>query len=284
MRLDLRILAAATAVCAGAGGALLTQGDGPAPLIAAELAADTPVTVAPAPQLGAAPTALRAARAVLDGVGVPSGVAASRTASALEVLGPHVLRQSDPAALRTAFQAYFNYQVANPDRVRKPYLYFVDYGLDARTPRGYVFDMNALAVVEGPFTVAHGRGSAPTSSGIPTRFSNRHGSNATSLGLYLAQETYSFSGRFSGRTYRSVGLRLAGLSGAYNSAARTRGVVVHGAPYVTAAVAGRSEGCPAMEQARARRLLPRIANGGMVFHFSPRDRGWMERDPWINGG
>jgi hypothetical protein len=284
MRFDFRMVAAAAAVCTGIGGALLTQGDGPEPLIAAEVPADTPVAVSPAPPSGAAPTALRAARAVLDGVGVPSGVAASRTASALEVLGPHVSRQSDPAALRTAFLAYFNFQAANPDRVRKPYLYFVDYGLDARTPRGYVFDMNALAVVEGPFTVAHGRGSAPTASGIPTRFSNRHGSNATSLGLYLAQETYSFSGRSGGRTYRSVGLRLAGLSGAYNSAARTRGVVVHGAPYVTAALAGRSEGCPAMEQARASRLLPRIANGGMVFHFSPRDRGWLERDPWINRG
>ena len=57
-------------------------------------------------------------------------------------------------------------------------------------------------------------------------------------------------------------------------------MVVHGAPYVTATRAGRSEGCPAVDPARARRLIPKIANGGLVFLFSPRDRGWMSSDPW----
>ncbi|MDQ3309496.1 MAG: murein L,D-transpeptidase catalytic domain family protein, partial [Gemmatimonadota bacterium] len=74
------------------------------------------------------------------------------------------------------------------------------------------------------------------------------------------------------------------VSGKYNSAARARGVVVHGAPYVTAALAGRSEGCPAVEQARARKLIPQIANGGMVFLFSPLDRTWMVEDRWAGPG
>ncbi|HLL82265.1 MAG TPA: murein L,D-transpeptidase catalytic domain family protein, partial [Longimicrobium sp.] len=113
------------------------------------------------------------------------------------------------------------------------------------------------------------------------RFSNRHGSNATSLGLFLAQETYSFSGSNNGSRYRSVGLRLSGLSGVFNSTARQRGVVVHGAPYVTRLRAGRSEGCPALEQSRASWLLPRLANGSLVFLFSPLDRNWMRRDPWV---
>jgi hypothetical protein len=201
--------------------------------------------------------------------------------NAVSALVGRVARQSHPEALRYAFEAYFNYRAAHPEQVRKPYLYFVDYGLDSRTPRGYVFDMDALTVVEGPFTVAHGRGSTVPNEDVPVRFSNRNGSNATSLGLYLAQETYSFSGKSAGRHYRSVGLRLRGLSGEFNSAARSRGVVVHGAPYVTAQRAGRSEGCPAMEQDRAQRLLPKIANGGMVFHFSPRDPSWLQEEPWI---
>ena len=46
-------------------------------------------------------------------------------------------------------------------------------------------------------------------------------------------------------------------------------MVAHGAPYVSAAKAGRSEGCPAMEQGRAQRVLPELANGGMVYLFSP---------------
>jgi hypothetical protein len=206
-----------------------------------------------------------------------------RASAALDALARHVTRRSHPDALRLAFHAYFNYQASHPERVRKPYLYFVDYGLDSSTPRGYVFDMRSLTVVDGPFTVAHGRGSANGREGIPTSFSNTNKSAATSLGLYLAQETYAFSGRASGQRYRSIGLRLNGVSGRFNSAARARGVVAHGAPYVTPNGAGRSEGCPAMEEARAQRLLPRLANGGMVFLFSPQDPEWLRSDPWFRG-
>jgi hypothetical protein len=284
MRNDLRMLAAGAVLTGALAGALKGSMANDALAAAATAAIADTIPVArvtpPAPR----PAALQAARGVLDGFGIASGAERTRVQTALAALTPQVERQSDASALRVAFQAYFNYQAAHPDRVRKPYLYFVDYGLDARTPRGYVFDMQAMAVVEGPFMVAHGRGSAPTANGIPTRFSNRQGSNSTSLGLYLAQETYGFRGTSGGRAYSSVGLRLAGVSGSFNGAARARGVVAHGAPYVSASLAGRSEGCPAMEQARARRLLPRLANGGMVFHFSPRDTEWLRRDPWINRG
>ena len=205
-----------------------------------------------------------------------------RSAAALAVMERRVARLSHPDALHLAFQAYWNYRDAHPEQVRNPYLYFVDYGLDSREPRGYVFDMDALEVVEGPFTVAHGRGSAQGAHGIPTRFTNIQNSATTSLGLYLAQETYAFSGTSSGKRYRSIGLRLRGVSGRFNSAARKRGIVVHGAPYVTPSAAGRSEGCPAMEPERAERLIPLIANGGMVFHFSPADASWMREDPWMS--
>jgi hypothetical protein len=203
--------------------------------------------------------------------------------AALDVLMKHVRRQSHPDALRLAFQAYHNFRAAHPEQVRKPYLYFVDYGLDSRTPRGYVFDMRALKLVDGPFTVAHGRGSSVARDGVPTRFTNIRDSATSSLGLYLAQETYAFSGTSGGQRYRSTGLRLHGLSDRFNGAARARGIVVHGAPYVTSQHAGRSEGCPAMEESRAQELIPRISNGGLVFLFSPSDAGWMREDPWLRG-
>lgn len=208
-------------------------------------------------------------------------VVVRREDAALATLERRVQRKSHPDALRLAVEAYWSYRNAHPDEVRKPYLYYVDYGLDSRTPRGYVFDMDALEVVEGPFPVAHGRGSARGLHGVPMRFTNIKDSNTTSLGLYLAEETYSFRGTASGRRYRSIGLRLKGVSGRFNDAARERGIVVHGAPYVTPEQAGRSEGCPAMEPERAERLIPLIAEGGMVFHFSPYDPRWMEEDPWV---
>ena len=270
---------ASGAFIAGACGALLNDAE---PAIARSAAPVAAAPVAATPPAGAR-AVMKTARAVLNGVGVESAVEKTQVQRALDALAGSVRKQSDPKALRMAFQAYYNYKAANPRDVKKPYLYFVDYGLTSTTPRGYVFDMQTLKVVDGPFMVAHGRGSAAPSSGVPTRFSNRQGSNSTSLGLYLAQETYGFNGKAGGKRYTSVGLRMKGLSGKFNSSARARGVVAHGAPYVTATRAGRSEGCPALEQGRARKLLPQIANGGLVFLFSPLDETWMEQDPWAAG-
>ncbi|MDQ2891453.1 MAG: murein L,D-transpeptidase catalytic domain family protein [Gemmatimonadota bacterium] len=218
--------------------------------------------------------------------GSSATVAAPREADvhaslALDVLASRVRQLSHPDALRDAFRSYFTFAAGHPDAVRKPFLYFVDYGLSSTTPRGYVFDMSALTIVDGPFMVAEGRGSAASARGIPTRFSNSFGAATTSLGLYVAQELYNFTGHAGGAAYHSIGLRLAGVSGGFNSNARARGVVAHGAPYVTATRAGRSEGCPAMDPVRARTLLPKLASGGLVFLFAP-DSNWMAHDPWLS--
>jgi hypothetical protein len=204
---------------------------------------------------------------------------AGLTRSALSAFTGAVTQLSRPEALESAFRSYFAYRAAHPDEVRKPLLYFVDYGLPNTAKRGYVFDMEQLKVVDGPFTVAAGRGSA-AKDGVPTRFSNASGSYATSLGLYVAKSIYGFTGKSAGQHYSSVGLRLMGVSTGFNDKAFARGVVAHGAPYVTPSKAGRSEGCPAMEPDRAQRLLPKLADGGMVFLFAP-DQNWMSRDPWL---
>ncbi|MDQ6689329.1 MAG: murein L,D-transpeptidase catalytic domain family protein [Gemmatimonadota bacterium] len=210
----------------------------------------------------------------------PVSALLARSSAAVRALAAAVRPLSHPKALETAFRSYFAYLAAHPGEVKKPVLYFVDYGLPSTEPRGYVFDMQALKILEGPFAVAHGRGSSRTQYGVPTRFSNAPGSAATSLGLYLAENTYDFHGHTGGRSYSSIGLRLRGVSESFNDNALARGVVAHGAPYVTADRAGRSEGCPAMEQDRAQRVLPELADGGMVFLFAP-DQRWMAYDPWV---
>ncbi len=204
----------------------------------------------------------------------------SHVALALNAFQGVAQNLSNSSALEDAFKSYFAYKTAHPDQVRKPLLYFVDYGLPSTAKRGYVFDMEAMKIVDGPFTVAHGRGSSSPTGKLPTRFSNASGSAATSLGLYVAQELYRFTGHTAGQAYASVGLRLQGVSGSWNSNARARGVVAHGAPYVTSTKAGRSEGCPAMEQNRAQKLLPELANGGLVFLYAPNSQ-WEETDPWV---
>jgi hypothetical protein len=281
MRSSLHLFSAAV-VSVAIGGALPSESpssEPPAVSLHASMAGDAALASA----FTAAPAGAAAANAVSTVAVSARGSRAARVQRALHELVSSVTYQSHPLALRYAFEAYYSYRSAHPDKVRKPYLYFVDFGLDSRTPRGYVFDMDALRLVDGPFTVAHGRGSGGK-DGVPTRFSNRPRSSATSLGLFVTQESYGFVGHDSGRPYRSIGLRLAGVSGGFNDAAHSRGVVVHGAPYVTAAGAGRSQGCPAMEPERAWKLIPRISGGGVVFLFSPNDPNWMAGDPWTHGG
>jgi L,D-transpeptidase-like protein len=223
-------------------------------------------------------------RKAADSAAAPSAPASGElsrvTSAALAALSGAVRPLSRPEALQNAFRGYFAFKSAHPSEVRKPYLYFVDYGLPSTEARGYVFDMDSLRIVDGPFTVAHGRGSAADKAGVPTRFSNASGSNATSLGLYVAKALYDFHGKSAGHSYTSVGLRLMGVSEGFNDNALARGVVAHGAPYVTSSKAGRSEGCPAMEPTRAERLLPKLAEGGMVFLFAP-DQRWLSSDPWV---
>jgi hypothetical protein len=243
--------------------------------------AAAPVAAAPSRPLSAALAVRGPVATYVTGGSARDDRAAGRSAELVAALGAlehAVASRSHPRALEDAFRSYYAYRAAHPDGTN-PYLYFVDYGLPSTRPRGYVFDMAALRLVEGPFMVAHGRGSA-AEGGVPRRFSNAFGSASTSLGLYVAQELYAFSGTANGRRYRSVGLRLAGLSGGFNSNARARGVVAHGAPYVTPGRAGRSEGCPAVEPDRARRILPKLARGGLVFLFAP-DARWMAADPWL---
>ncbi len=251
---------------------------GPALRAASLLVASRPATVS-----SAISSAISAAMTRPAGPASHASAAQARADGALDVLASRVRQLSHPDALRDAFQSYFAFDAAHPDQVRKPYLYFVDYGLSSSTPRGYVFDMNALQIVDGPFMVAAGRGSAPNARGVPTRFSNSFGAATTSLGLYVAQELYSFTGHAGGSAYHSIGLRLAGVSGSFNNNALARGVVAHGAPYVTDSRAGRSEGCPAMAPERARQLLPKLARGGLVFLFAP-DSNWMAHDPWLSEG
>lgn len=213
-------------------------------------------------------------------VAEPPAIPEEEARIAVDAIEPMVRSRSHPLALESAFRAYFAFRALRSEHVRKPYLYFVDFGLPSTEPRGYVFDMSSLTVVDGPFAVAHGRGSADELYGVPSRFSNKINSEATSLGLYVANEMYDFRGKANGQRYTSIGLRLDGVSRSYNDNARVRHVVAHGAPYVSATMAGLSEGCPAMEPSRAKRLLPKLANGGMVFLFAP-DSAWMSGDSWI---
>jgi hypothetical protein len=124
-----------------------------------------------------------------------------------------------------------------------------DFSLPSRLPRFFLVSPGggeARALL-----CAHGRGSDPTHSGMLQHFSNSDGSFATSEGTYLTRETYEGK--------HGASMRLVGLDPS-NDRAEARAIVIHGADYVTEAMAermgkiGRSQGCFAF----TREALPSV--------------------------
>jgi hypothetical protein len=151
--------------------------------------------------------------------------------------------------------------------VRRPSLLtIIDYSLPSTQARLWVLDLAKRRQLYREL-VAHGRGSGDD---LAVRFSNEPGSHQSSLGLFLTGEAYSGSNGYS--------LRLDGLEPDVNDRARERAIVMHGAPYVSTAVAramgrlGRSWGCPAVRAGVAHDVIEAIKGGSLVFVYYPDDR------------
>ncbi|MCB2080923.1 MAG: murein L,D-transpeptidase catalytic domain family protein [Novosphingobium sp.] len=137
----------------------------------------------------------------------------------------------------------------------------VDFGAPSGLPRFQIVDIANGRVVANRH-VAHGRGSDPGNSGWVQKFSNRPGSNASSEGSYMLGDTYY------GKHGRSR--RLHGLDPA-NDMAYERAIVIHGADYVSSAMArqsgriGRSLGCFTVSQRDIDAVLAQLGPGRLLF-------------------
>lgn len=198
--------------------------------------------------------------------GFTSPAFTAAAASAAAAAHPNVDREGEiPPNLKSAALTYFE---ANKQQLRNTrYLAIVDMAQHSGKERMFIVNLSTGAVTKS--VVAHGSGSDPSHSGTPTRFSNTSGSNMTSLGFYKTAETYQSTRGF-GR-----GLRLDGLS-ATNSNARARGVVMHGASYVSRGRAkqGRSSGCPAVPMADRDNFFSMLQGGALLVI----DRGVVAED------
>jgi hypothetical protein len=157
------------------------------------------------------------------------------------------------------------------------HLAVIDYSLPSTQPRLWVFDVQRGRLLYQEL-VAHGRN---TGEKLAERFSNVEGSKMSSLGLFQATETYYGSNGYS--------LRMRGLDAGFNDNALARAIVMHGAPYVSGAIAerlgrlGRSWGCPAVRQEVARTVIDTLKGGALLFAYYP-DRKWLHESPMLRCG
>lgn len=171
--------------------------------------------------------------------------------------------QLDSIVSREAFQQAVNGYYKINSR-RKEILTVIDFSKASTQERMAVIDMNEKKVLFAS-VVAHGRNSG---GNYATSFSNKSGSNKSSLGFYLTNETYQGSNGYS--------LRLDGLEKGVNDNARSRAIVVHGAAYARPSTArsgrlGRSFGCPAIPPALTRPIINTIKGGSVMFIYAPEE-------------
>jgi hypothetical protein len=150
----------------------------------------------------------------------------------------------------------------------------IDYSRPSTEKRLWVFDLRARALLFEEL-VAHGSGSGEN---LPNLFSNDAESRQSSLGLYRTEDTYVGKNGYS--------LRLRGLDAGFNDHAYDRAIVMHGAAYVSDAVArtqgrlGRSWGCPALRDGIAREVIDAVKGQGLVFAYYP-DPAWLAASKYL---
>lgn len=151
----------------------------------------------------------------------------------------------------------------------------IDFSKPSTERRLWVYDLRTRELMFEEF-VSHGRNSGMN---LATSFSNVAESNMSSLGLYRTAEAYIGKHGYS--------LRLDGLDRGFNDRARDRAIVIHGAEYVSEAIAksqgrlGRSLGCPAVRPEVSRQLIDAVKGGGLVFAYYP-DASWLQTSRYVS--
>jgi hypothetical protein len=226
--------------------------------------------------LGAAPAAAQSGPAAVRALPAPARQAYYQAAfeqQAVQLyakLGLGATGLSLPV-FREGLVGYYNIQKGGG----APVLTLIDFSRPSQQKRLWVIDM-ARAKVLFHTLVAHGKASG---GDVPVAFSNRDGSEMSSLGFYRTAPT-TYTGK------HGLSLKIRGLDPGFNTNAESRAVVVHGAEYVcedfvkTHGRLGRSQGCPALPVAETAAIVKAIKGGSVVYLHGPATAGY--RSQWLN--
>jgi hypothetical protein len=156
----------------------------------------------------------------------------------------------------------------------KSLITIIDYSKPSSERRLWVVDRATHEVLLHEY-VAHAVG---TGGVFASRFSNREGSNQSSLGTFITVNPFF--------GIRGLALRLRGVEPGINDHAWSRGIVFHGTPGVSETRAqqgnmGRTQGCPAVPMSSIRRLVKLIEGGVLVFAWYP-DPHFLGRSEFVD--
>ena len=161
------------------------------------------------------------------------------------------------------------------EKIKNKLLTIVDFSLPSTEKRMWILDMENNNILYHTF-VSHGQN---TGGNMATKFSNTPNSLQSSLGFYVTAETY----------YGKNGLSLFidGMESEFNSKARERYVVIHGADYAKEdsikrlGRLGRSYGCPAVPSEIAIDLINKIKGGSALFIYHP-SQDYIAKSTYLN--
>ncbi|MES3018242.1 MAG: murein L,D-transpeptidase catalytic domain family protein [Bacteroidota bacterium] len=169
----------------------------------------------------------------------------------------------DAAVFRKALVGYYNLKKTNLVSPERQIITIIDFTRKSSQKRLWIVDLASNKLLFNTL-VAHGQGSG---GDMATSFSNLENSHQSSLGFYITSETYFGKHGFS--------MKLEGMDKGFNTNARDRAVVVHGADYVSQSFInktgrlGRSHGCPALPVELTKTIINTIKGQTCLFINGP---------------
>jgi len=134
----------------------------------------------------------------------------------------------------------------------------IDYSKSSAKKRFYVIDLkNGILLYH--CLVDHGKNSGNV---YANKFSNKENSKMSCNGFFIAGETFISKHDYS--------LRLDGIEKNINDKERKRGIIIHGASYVSEAFIrkygrlGKSWGCPALPLELSKQIIDTIKGGSCI--------------------
>ncbi len=175
-------------------------------------------------------------------------------------------------SFRNGMIGYF--KLADQNLLNKEILTIIDFSISSTQKRMWVLDMTNNKVLFHT-VVSHGKN---TGGEFATNFSNTVNSLQSSLGFYVTGETYIGK--------NGLSMFIDGMEEEFNSKARERYVVVHGADYANPEIInklgrlGRSYGCPAVPTALTQEIIDTIKDKSVLYIHST-DKKYLEKSTMI---